>query len=105
MSAAEVERGDARRIADQIGQYIAAARGNRDHVAVALERQRLEVDVRVFPDLGVDETVEQSFEEAFEDPFATESAVPAHRLLQSDTAFHLRMAQPDHSGMTPIHPQ
>ena len=56
----EIERGDAGGVGDQIRQDIAAAGRDRDHVVIRRDRQRLEIDVRVFPDLRIDQSLEQA---------------------------------------------
>ena len=60
MRAVEIDRGDARRIGDEIGQDIAAAGRDRDHMAVRRDRECLKIDFRIFPDLRIDEPLEQA---------------------------------------------
>ena len=48
------------------------------------ERQRLEVDLGVFPDLGVDEAAEEPLEQPLQKPLAGQRAMAADRLLQAD---------------------
>jgi hypothetical protein len=62
MGAAEIERRDARRIAGQVRQDIAAARGDRHDMAVGPQRQGLEIDLGILPDLGVDQAIEKPLE-------------------------------------------
>ncbi len=69
MRAAQVKRRDLRRIGDQIGQDIAAARRDRDHPAVRHDLQGFEIDFRVFPDLRIDKALEQRREQIVEHPF------------------------------------
>ena len=46
------------RIGGEIAHDVAAARGDGDQPVVGSERQRLHVDLGVFPDLGIDEAAE-----------------------------------------------
>ncbi len=69
MRQAEIDGGDLGRIGRQVGQDVAAARGDGHDMAIAVERQRLEIDLRVFPDLRVDQAAEQPLEQAFEKAF------------------------------------
>ena len=55
MRPVEVDRGDAGRIGGQIGQHVAAARGDGDDLMSGPDVERLHVDDRVLPDLGIDE--------------------------------------------------
>ena len=63
MGLAEIDRRDLCRTRRQVGEDVAAARGDRHDMTVGPERQRLEIDLGVFPDLGVDQTAEQPFEQ------------------------------------------
>ena len=83
MRAAEIDRGDARGIAGQIGQDVAAARGDRHDMAVGLQRQRLEVDLGVLPDLGIDQAAEKPLEQPLQEALAAQRPVAAHRLLEA----------------------
>ena len=83
MGAAEIDRSDAAGIGDQIGEDVASTRRDRHHVALRRERERLEVDLGVFPDLGVDQSLERPGEHDFEQAFAREGAIAAHRLVQA----------------------
>ena len=56
---AEIDGGDVSRVGRQVGQHVAAARRDGHDVAVAIERQRLEIDLGIFPDLRVDQAAEQ----------------------------------------------
>ena len=51
MGAVQVDRSDPGRVGGQIGQDIAAAGGDGDHLVVRPDVERLHVDDRVFPDL------------------------------------------------------
>ncbi len=66
MSAVEVDRGDARRVGGQVGEDIAAAGGDGDHLVTRPDVERLHVDDRVFPDLRVDKLREGEGEHALE---------------------------------------
>ena len=66
MRGVEVDRDDLRRVGRQIGEDVAApARDRRDPVA-RRDCQRLHVDHRIFPDLGIDETLERQRKSAVE---------------------------------------
>ena len=69
-------------------------------MAVGPERQRLEVDLGVFPDLGVDEAAEQPFEQLLQKSLAGQDAIAADRLFQADIALSPRIGQPHNSGST-----
>ncbi len=81
--AAEVDGGDAGRPAGQIGQHVATARGDRHDMAVGLQRQRLEIDLGVLPDLGVYQPAEEALEQPLEKSFAAQRPVAAYRLLEA----------------------
>ena len=66
MRRVEINRGDRARVGGQIGQDIAAARGDRHDMAVRRDRQRFHVDRGVFPDLRIDEAAKGEGEGAFE---------------------------------------
>ena len=80
MRGVEVDRGDLRGVGGQIGEHVAAAARDGGDVAVRRDRQRLHVDYRVFPDLGIDEAPEGEGEGALQQPFL------AHRLMIDDGA-------------------
>ena len=81
--------------AGQVGQDVAAARGDRHDVAVRPERQRLEVDLGILPDLGVDQAAEQPLEQSLQETFAGKRAIAPDRLFQADMALGPRI---DHSN-------
>ena len=56
MGGIEINRSNMRRIINQIIEHIAAAGCNRHHMAIGLDIQRLHVDLRVLPDLRIDQT-------------------------------------------------
>ncbi len=58
MRRVEVDRNDLRRIGRQIGKDIAPAAGDRRDSVAGFDRQRLHVDDRVFPYLGIDQAFE-----------------------------------------------
>ena len=49
-----------------------------------IERQRLEIDLGIFPDLRVDQAAEQPLEQALEKAFAGQCSMAAHRMFQAD---------------------
>ena len=69
-------------------------------MAVWPERQRLEVDLGIFPDLGIDEATEQPCEQALQKPLAGQGAIAADRLFQADIALIPRIGQPSNSRST-----
>ena len=80
MRGVEVDRRALRRVRRQVGQHIAAPRRDRHHMAVGLDRQRVHVDRRVLPDLGVDQPAEGEGEGAFQQALLRQMAVPMHGL-------------------------
>ncbi len=58
---------------------------------VRLERQRLEVDLGILPDLGVDQATEQPFEHPLQQAFTGENAIAPDRLFQADMALGPRI--------------
>ena len=66
MRPVEVDRADPGRPRREIGERVAAAGRDRDDVVPRLDRQRLHVDDRVFPDLRIDQAAEGEGEEALE---------------------------------------
>ena len=60
----EIDGGDVGRCVRQIAQDIAAARSDGHDTAVCVEFQGLQIDNRIFPDLGIDETAERERESA-----------------------------------------
>jgi len=58
------------------------------------ERQRLEINLGILPDLGIDQAAEQPFEQPLQKPFAGERAVAPDGLFQADMALGPRF---DHS--------
>ena len=83
MRAAEIDGGDAGGIAGQVGKDVAAARGDRHDVAVGLQRQRLEIDLRILPDRGVDQPAEEALEQPLEEALTAQRPVAAYRLLEA----------------------
>ena len=59
------------------------------------ERQRLEVDLGIFPDLGVDQAAEQPFEQPLQQTFTGKGTIAPDRLFQADMALGPRI---DHSN-------
>ncbi len=89
----QVERADAPGIAGQIGQDIAAARGDRHDMTIGLQRQRLQVDLWVFPDLGVNQAMEELLEQPFQKSLAAQRRMTAHGLLEAEMAVGPRIDQ------------
>jgi hypothetical protein len=58
----EVDRGDAGGIRGQVGKDVATARGDRDHLMSRTDIERLHVDDRILPDLGIDQPFERDRE-------------------------------------------
>ena len=83
MGAAEIDRGDAAGIGDQIGEDVATSGRDRHHVALRRQRQRLHVDLGVLPNLRIDQALERPGEHDFEQAFARKRAIAAHRLVQA----------------------
>ena len=104
MRAAEIDGGDAGGIGGQVGQDVAAARGDRHDMAVGLQRQRFEVDLRVLPDLGVDQPAEEALEQPLEESFTAQRPVAAYRLLEAQIAIGPRIDQSKDSTLEPILP-
>jgi hypothetical protein len=94
---AEIDGGDTRRIGRQVGQDVAAARGDGHDMAIAIERQRLEIDLGVFPDLRVDQAAEQPLEQAFEEALPGQCSMAAHRLFQADSVLASRISHSSNS--------
>ena len=109
MGLAEIDGRDPRRSRREVREDVAAARGDRHDMAVRPECQRLEVDLRVFPDLRVDEATEQPFEDVLQESLARQDATAADRLFQADIALIPRIGQPNDSRSTQpakcIHPR
>ena len=61
-------------------------------MAVAIERQRLKIDLGIFPDLRVDQAAKQPLEQVLEKAFAGRCSVAAHRLFQADSALASRIS-------------
>ena len=79
MRPAEVERGDSSRIGCQVGQDVAATRGDGNHMTFGRERQRLEVDFGILPDLGVDQAAEQLLEQTLQKCLARKPPMASSR--------------------------
>ncbi len=104
MGAAEIDRGDARRIVDQVGQDVAAARGDGHDVVVRAHLQRLEIDLGILPDLGVHQAMEEALEQPLQEPFPAQRPVASHRLLETQISIGLRIAQSRDSKLQPTLP-
>ena len=90
MRSVEVDRGDAGRIGGQVGEHVAAARGDGDHLMPRPDVERGHVDDRVLPDLGIDEALERQREQALEHARARE------RLRAMDRSFEPRAGRATH---------
>ena len=66
MRPVEVDRGDAGRIGRQVGEHVAAARGDGDHLMSGADVEGPHVYDRVLPDLGIDEALEREREQPLE---------------------------------------
>lgn len=82
----EVDRGDLDVGRRQIAQNVAPARRDADEFLAVLERQRFEVDDRIFPDLRIDEAREGQREQALLDSAFRDRLVAVNGLLQSREA-------------------
>ena len=83
MGAVEIDGDDLGRVGGQIGEGVAAARGDgRDAIARA-EAQRLEIDDRIFPDLRIDEAAKRGGEQAFEHAGAAQRPAAVNRRAQA----------------------
>ena len=91
-------------IAGQVGKDVAAARGDGHDVAIGGERQRLEVDLGILPDLGVDQAAKQSFEQTLQKSFAAQGPVAAYRLFEAQIALSPRIDQSWDSTLETILP-
>ena len=80
MGPAEIDGRDVRRVGGQVGEHVAAARGDGHDMAVRPERQRLEVDLGILPDLGIDQAAEQPFEQPLQQTFTGKGAMAPDRL-------------------------
>ena len=90
MGAVEVDRGDAGRIGGEVGEDVAASRGDGDHLMPRPDVERGHVDDRVLPDLGIDEALERQCEQALEDTGARQ------RLRAMDRSFEPRAGRASH---------
>jgi hypothetical protein len=64
MGAVEVDGDDLLRVGNEVGEDVAAAGGDRDEARLRPEAKRLHVDHRIFPDLRVDEALEDQREQS-----------------------------------------
>ena len=67
-------------IAVEVGQHVAAARRDGDDAVALAELPGLDVDVRVFPDLRIDEAGEEKREQALGEAGPGERPVPVYGL-------------------------
>ena len=82
MRPVEVDRGDPGRIGGEVGEDVAAARGDGDHLMPRPDVERGHVDDRVLPDLGIDEALERQREQALEHAGARERLRAMDRSLE-----------------------
>ena len=94
----EVHRSDSRGIGREIGEDVAAARGDRHDMTVGRNLQHLHVDHRIFPDLGIDQPAKGESEGAFEQALLAQMFVTMHRT--ADGAVLRRLDESSH-GRTP----
>ena len=78
MRPVEIDGGHARGIRGEVGEHVAPAGGDRDHLVPRADVERLHVDHRILPDLGIDEAPEREREQALE------HARPRERLRAMD---------------------
>ena len=52
-------------------------------MAVGPQRQRLEVDLGILPDLGIDQAAEQPLEQPLQESLTAQRPMAAYRLLQA----------------------
>ena len=81
MRRVEVDRLDVHRVGGQVAHHVAAARRDRHQPAGRPELQGRQVDLRILPDLGVDQTLEHAREHALE-----HAALGGGRRLQGSVA-------------------
>ena len=104
MGEAEIERGNALGIGRQIGKDVAPARGDGNDMAIGPERQRREIDLRVFPDLGVNEPAKQPLEQALQKSLPAQCPVAADGLFEAQFALSPRIDQSRDSTLETIDP-
>ena len=87
MRLVEIDGGDALRIGNKIREDIAAARCDRDHMALRREGKRFKIDFRIFPDLRIDQTLEHPGKQMLEKALARQRGAAADGRLQAVPAF------------------
>ncbi len=75
----EVDRNDRGGICREVAEHVAAARCDRHHPARGINRQRREVDLRILPDLIIDEACEPEREQAIEQRLRPVRVLAMHR--------------------------
>ena len=83
MGAVEIDRDDLAGIGGEIGQDVAPARGDRDQPRTGPKRKRAEIDLRVLPDLRIDEAAKGERENPLENALARYRLRLMDRTLQS----------------------
>ena len=91
MRGVEIDRNNLRRIGRQIRKDVAAAAGNRGDSVARLDRQRLHIDDRVFPYLGIDQPLERERESA------VEQALFLRSILADDSGGDFLIGQAGHA--------
>ena len=66
--------------------------------------QRLEIDLGVLPDLGVDQPAEEALEQPLQESFTAQRPVAAYRLLEAQINIGPRIDQSKDSKLEPILP-
>ena len=82
MRPVEVDSSNLAGVGGQIAQDVATAGSNRDYVMMRLDGERFEIDDRVFPDLGINETAERECEHALEKSLARYGLGTMHGLAK-----------------------
>src|SRR5262249_58497424 len=90
---AEIERRDASRISGQVRQDIAAARGDRHDMAVGLQIEGFEVDLRIFPNLCIDKAAKELLEQPFQKSLAAQYRMVSYGLFEAQLAISPRIDQ------------
>jgi hypothetical protein len=75
MAAVEIDGVDVSRFVDEIIENVTATGGDGEHPAFRGERERLEVDPGIFPNLVVDETIEPESEEPLRNSFRAQGVI------------------------------
>jgi len=79
----EIDSNDLAGSGGEIGQDVAAARRDGDQARARRERQRPQVDLRILPDLGVDQTAKSEREDALQNTLTRDGLRPVNCPPQS----------------------